>query len=97
VLRGKFADAIEEVASACRELGMLKQAGRPQPPRPRAPEGDERKAPSVTMVDRDPRTGELRMTHSNKIGLKREELRHGVFRPGWNLPTMTLEEQGEIE
>jgi hypothetical protein len=34
---------------------------------------------------------------SNQLLFKRQEARDGVFRPGWNLPTMTLQELGEIE
>jgi immunoglobulin-binding protein 1 len=31
------------------------------------------------------------------ITSKREEIRQGVFRPGWRLPTMTIDEYLELE
>ena len=34
---------------------------------------------------------------AGQLQVKREEIRSKVFRPGWNQPTMTLEELGEIE
>jgi hypothetical protein len=43
----------------------------------------------VTHVTRDSATGQIQ--------LKREEIQSSVFRPGWNLPTMTLAEYGETE
>lgn len=38
----------------------------------------------VTRITQDPQTGQLHM--------KREEIRSRVFRPGWNQPTMSLED-----
>ena len=45
----------------------------------------------------------LQLTHitknavDGKLQIKREEIKSQVFRPGWNQPTMTLEELGERE
>ena len=98
-LKGKFADCVDEVVMISRELHMLNQmaSGRPLPvPRPlgeRPREGEL----TVTRIDKDA-TGNLVVAHGdNLVGLGREDMSRGVFRPGWNLPTMSLEELGEIE
>lgn len=54
----------------------------------------ERPAPNgrglqVTQITQDESTGQLR--------LHRQEIKSNVLRPGWNQPTMTLEELGERE
>jgi immunoglobulin-binding protein 1 len=52
---------------------------------------------------RPPQAGSMLMTHvtqdamTGKLLFKKEELQSQVFRPGWNLPTMTLEELGDRE
>ena len=43
----------------------------------------------VTHITQNPVTGQLRM--------QRQEIKSNVFRPGWNQPTMTLEELAEKE
>ena len=43
----------------------------------------------MTRVTKDPVTGELQ--------LKREQVRSRVFQPGWNQPTMSLAEYGDME
>lgn len=45
----------------------------------------------------------LQLTHitqdsvTGQLNIKKEEIRSKVFRPGWNQPTMTLQELGELE
>ena len=56
----------------------------PQPERP--PQG---KGLQVTQITQDMSTGQLR--------LDRQEIKANVLRPGWNQPTMTLEELGDRE
>lgn len=58
----------------------------PQLPPERAPQG---KGLQVTQITQDMSTGQLR--------LERQEIKANVLRPGWNQPTMTLEELGERE
>ena len=60
-----------------------------------APTPDEQRSPplsgkplQVTRITKD---------QSGQIQVKREEIRSKVFRPGWNQPTMSLEELGERE
>jgi hypothetical protein len=93
---GAVWDSVDDVVMCGKEVHMLNQmaTGRPAMRREEAapPVG-----PQVTKINKDPKTGELVMTHGNKLGLTREDMAAGVFRPGWNLPTMTLEELGEIE
>lgn len=43
----------------------------------------------VTHITQDAVTGQLKM--------QKEEIRSKVFQPGWNQPTMTLQELGELE
>ncbi|TPX34213.1 hypothetical protein SmJEL517_g03124 [Synchytrium microbalum] len=57
---------------------------------------------SDTRVALKDRTGPLmnpqgRIMRPFVITSKREEVRRGVFRPGWNLPTMTIEEYLDLE
>lgn len=61
----------------------------PPPPPPPPPNSLLNKPMEVTRVSRDPVTGQLQ--------LKREEIKSTVFRPGWNQPTMTLQQYGDIE
>jgi hypothetical protein len=55
-------------------------------PPQRPPQG---KGLKVTQITQDMNTGQLR--------LERQEIKANVLRPGWNQPTMTLEELGERE
>lgn len=57
-----------------------------QPPLDRPPNG---KGLQVTQITQDMTTGQLR--------LQRQEIKANILRPGWNQPTMTLEELGERE
>jgi len=61
----------------------------PPPPPPPPPNSLLNKPMEVTRVSRDPVTGQLQ--------LKREETKSTVFRPGWNQPTMTLQQYGDME
>lgn len=61
----------------------------PPPPPPPPPNSLLSKPMEVTRVSKDPVTGQLQ--------LKREEIKSTVFRPGWNQPTMTLQQYGDIE
>ena len=61
----------------------------PPPPPPPPPNSLLNKPMEVTRVTKDPVTG--------KLQLKREEIKSSVFRPGWNQPTMTLQQYGDME
>jgi len=61
----------------------------PPPPPPPPPNSLLNKPMEVTRVTRDPVNGQLQ--------LKREEIKSTVFRPGWNQPTMTLQQYGDME
>ena len=61
----------------------------PPPPPPPPPNSLLSKPMEVTRVTKDPVTGQLQ--------LKREEIKSTVFRPGWNQPTMTLQQYGDME
>jgi len=93
-LRGKYCDTVEEIVMNCKELEMLKMMNEPPPPPHKQPEGS--RGPNVTTITRDS-VGNLTFNYMDKISQTREQLHDGVFKPGWNLPTMTLEELGEIE
>jgi len=55
----------------------------------RRPPPPSNKGLQVTHISQDAATGQLRF--------KRDEIRSKVFQPGWNQPTMSLEELGERE
>eukprot|EP00559_Dactyliosolen_fragilissimus_P008367 CAMPEP_0184861320 /NCGR_PEP_ID=MMETSP0580-20130426/6027_1 /TAXON_ID=1118495 /ORGANISM="Dactyliosolen fragilissimus" /LENGTH=406 /DNA_ID=CAMNT_0027358765 /DNA_START=67 /DNA_END=1287 /DNA_ORIENTATION=+ len=57
--------------------------------RPLPPNSKQNKPLELTHVTLDPASGQLVM--------KKEQVRSQVFRPGWNQPTMTLEELGDRE
>jgi len=106
-LRGYAFDALDELLSTRKELDMLEMAVRMENERGEMQRhkgetygggggggGDgsgqlTRNSLEVTHVTRDSATGQIQ--------LKREEIQSSVFRPGWNLPTMTLTEYGETE
>lgn len=112
-LRGRAADALDEIQCSKKELEMLEMAvmmekergeiGRhkgagirnaiaplaPPPPPPPPPNSLLNKPMKVTRITKDPTTGKLQM--------KREEIKSAVFRPGWNQPTMTLQQYGDKE
>lgn len=84
-------EALEELASSLREIPMLK----------RMTTIDVHDDPRKSNLPPTTNGGGLKLTHINKDPsgriVVREELRQQVFRPGWNQPTMSLEELAEIE
>ncbi len=111
-IRRAAIDSVEEIVAMGREREMLKMmlersssagaggeeerrrreedARRQQQRRQQADARSPGRGPMLTRIERDPRTQQLHV-------FQREEVQKGVFRPGWNLPTMTLEELGDIE
>ena len=97
------AEALDEWFQAQRELPMIDMAIQMEERRSteerhsgvtRHEEGDKRRALSgkplqVTHITQDAITGQLKV--------QKEEIRSNVFQPGWNQPTMTLQELGEME
>jgi hypothetical protein len=103
------ADALDEFASAVRELPMINMMVRTQQERQeqqgryhrasaidpasastqRPPPRTQQQPLQVTRITQDALTGQLRV--------RKEEIRSQVFRPGWNQPTMSLEELAEHE
>jgi immunoglobulin-binding protein 1 len=91
--------AFEEWGSVLRELPMIERMlaananhgssttshAAPQPPTP----SQQKNGLEVTRITKDALTG--------KLIVKKEQLRSQVFRPGWNLPTMSLDELAERE
>lgn len=63
-------------------------SGAPQQSDHRGPPRPSGKPLQVTRITQDA---------TGQIQVKKEEIRSKVFRPGWNLPTMSLEELGERE
>ncbi|KAI2495450.1 Immunoglobulin-binding protein [Fragilaria crotonensis] len=65
-------------------------------------EGDPRRNAAALSHPPPPNQG-LQLTHITKdtmtgqLNIRKEEIRSQVFRPGWNQPTMSLEELGERE
>ncbi|GMI30800.1 hypothetical protein TrCOL_g11841 [Triparma columacea] len=93
---------IDELISMNQELEMLEMSAKFQSNMSaRSPQEleDER----IKQRDAANKGSGIKMTQvsidptSNQLLFKRQEARDGVFRPGWNLPTMTLQELGEIE
>lgn len=97
------ADALEQWAQSRQELPMIEmmvqreadsKAMQRYVDKGSSSEKDDRPPPlsgkplQVTRITKDA-TGQLQV--------KREEIRSKVFRPGWNQPTMSLEELGERE
>jgi hypothetical protein len=98
------AEAFEEWASTVRELPMIARMVREQQQATTtSPSPVDRRAPppsgststtgqqglEVTRITQDTTTGQLQF--------RREQIRANVFRPGWNQPTMTLDELAERE
>ena len=90
--------AFEEWYQALRELPMVEMQAqmesrqpnpqhRQQPPK-RPPPAPQRPL-QVTHITQDAMTGQL--------SVQKEEIRAGVFRPGWSQPTMSLEQLAEKE
>lgn len=65
--------------------------------------GMPKKPLQMTQITQNPLTGELQMQTQQVMNgqlkpiMQRQEIANQVFRPGWNQPTMTLEELGERE
>lgn len=90
-LRLAYSKGLDEWCSTLRELPLLssshirmRQSGPPPPPPP-----PQRPMP-VTHITQHPTTGQLQFR-------KQQDLRSQVFRPSWNLPTMSLDELAERE
>lgn len=85
-------EALEEWSNALREMPMIamqmkmeaqgSDVRKQRPPPPQQPL-------KLTHITQDAMTGQL--------NIRKEEVRSQVFRPGWNQPTMSLEELGDRE
>ena len=91
-------EAIEEWQQAVRELPMIEMqikmeeqraAGDPRRKLEGPPPPNQNQPLQLTHITMDNMTGQL--------NIKKEEVRSQVFRPGWNQPTMSLEELGDRE
>mmetsp|Transcript_17294 Transcript_17294/g.25551 ORF Transcript_17294/g.25551 Transcript_17294/m.25551 type:complete len:358 (-) Transcript_17294:1554-2627(-) len=94
ILSINMLEALDEWKQALRELPMLAmqlkmnpaekqyREGSLKPPGPRPPF-------KLTHITQDSLTGQLK--------IRKEEVRSNVFQPGWNQPTMSLEELAEKE
>ena len=94
-------EAVEEWHQAIREMPMIEmrlkmevQRAEGDPRRDAAGAGSSLQPPSnqglqLTHITKDNMTGQL--------NIRKEEIRSQVFRPGWNQPTMSLEELGDRE
>ena len=94
-------EAIEEWHQAIREMPMIDMRLKMEEQRA---EGDPRRdASGAGSLSHPPSNQGLQLTHITKDGItgqlniRKEEIRSQVFRPGWNQPTMSLEELGERE
>eukprot|EP00934_Nitzschia_sp_Nitz4_P004901 Nitzschia sp. Nitz4//scaffold131_size63436//16724//17860//NITZ4_006268-RA/size63436-processed-gene-0.114-mRNA-1//-1//CDS//3329535247//4891//frame0 len=95
-------EAFENWSQAQRELPMIEMMSKMEEERQ---EMQRRTGTSTEADDRakQPLSGKpLQLTHITKtaagaLQVKKEEIRSKVFRPGWNQPTMSLEELGERE
>ena len=98
-------EALEEWSSALRELPMIAMMVKAQEDRQgrdryhgKSTDAREREPPSASAP-----TGPLKLTHITQNGMtgelhiRKEEIQSQVFRPGWNQPTMSLEELGDRE
>lgn len=104
------AEALDEWYQALRELPMLEMACNMEQQRS---EEERHGGGSIAVAgsNKDERTRQqpplsakpLQLTHitqntvTGELQVRKEEIRSKVFQPGWNQPTMTLEELGEIE
>ncbi|GMH61248.1 hypothetical protein TrST_g12776 [Triparma strigata] len=87
-------EAIEEIGNAGREVEMLRfRIGREEEGGGGGAKEDTRAPPQHSSLP----TTHLTKSNINEFVFKASALKNGVFRPGWNLPTMSLEELGEIE
>jgi len=99
---------VDEIVSIHQELEMLTMMCEMEKARTHKTQAPPRPTPADMMNNNNnnnananaPKIPNLQISQdpiSGQLIFKREEIRKGVFRPGWNLPTMTLEELGEIE
>lgn len=98
-LRDRTEECAEELRHIDREATLLEHSADSERDkedrdrhRGRCEEGREKevgKGMEVTRITQNPVTGEL--------VVQREHLKQQVFRPGWNLPTMSLSELGDKE
>lgn len=98
-----ISEALDEWANVIRELPMLKRMvdmQRDQSAKSMHRGGDDPgREKTKSSVPRPP----LQLTHitkdsaSGKLQIRKEEIRSKVFQPGWNQPTMSLEELAERE
>ena len=92
------AEAIDEWSSALRELPMIQMMAKAQEDRQKR---DRYQGKTSPVAREEPTKSGLKLTHITKNAAGqlqvREEIREQVFRPGWNQPTMTLEELAERE
>lgn len=104
------ATCLEEWSSVLRELPMIAMMVQSQEEqqgqdRYRATNtgGHETGGRSERQQQQEPRGGPLKLTHitqdstTGQLLFRREEIRANVLRPGWNQPTMTLEELADRE
>ena len=100
--------SVDEIVSIHQELEMLTMMCEMEKARTHKTQAPPRPTPADMMNNNNnnnananaPKIPNLQISQdpiSGQLIFKREEIRKGVFRPGWNLPTMTLEELGEIE
>lgn len=97
ILSVDMLDALDEWKQALRELPMLAMQLKMTSTNPK--DKPYREDSSKPSIERPP----LKLTHitqdslSGKLQIRKEELRSNVFRPGWNQPTMSLEDLAEKE
>jgi immunoglobulin-binding protein 1 len=97
------AEALEQWAQTKQELPMIEMmADRGRDSQQMKRYAGEEDAPSDESRSRPLSGKPLEVTRITKdaggqLQIKREEIRSTVFRPGWNQPTMSLEELGERE
>ncbi|KAL9186435.1 hypothetical protein ACHAXT_005673 [Thalassiosira profunda] len=85
----------------------MNRGGMPERPAPQAGgmPGRPNQPLQMTQITQNPLTGQLEYTKQRVSngqlrpvqGIQRQQIADGVFRPGWNQPTMSLEELGERE
>jgi immunoglobulin-binding protein 1 len=93
-------EALENWSQSKRELPMIEMMAKMEEERQRT---EKHRGGASNQDQRPPPSGKpLQLTRITKdavgqIQIKRDEVRSKVFRPGWNQPTMSLEELGERE
>jgi immunoglobulin-binding protein 1 len=97
-------EALENWSSAKREIPMIEMMVKMEEERQRTNRHQGEQSEQDDGQRRPPPSGKpLKVTHitknsgSGQLQIKREEIRSQVFRPGWNQPTMSLEELGDRE